>query len=356
MSTLELGNNRQAEPTAYSVIQHNLENVGLTGPEIGELWATYMAESMTCSMLPFFVAKVKDPDIHRVLQQHTLDKSAQHLNSIREIFTAANFPLPHGFTDEDFDVNAKPLVSDTFILLYASFMAKSGMLNFSLAFSSAARPDVRAFFENCLNDSQESARTAHEVLLAKGLFPRAPYVPTPDRTEYVHDVQSFYKGFLGDKRPINALEIEHIFANVVSMYLRNTMTSALEQVTKSKLVKDYLERLRRINDKQIDILEHILEDADLATPTDHDHHVTESLESPFSDKLVLFHLTVVTAYAITGYGLALANCTRSDIILTFSRFIFELGDCAKDGVNLMIKQGWLERVPEAANRKELSSQ
>lgn len=42
--------------------------------------------------------------------------------------------------------------------------------------------------------------------------------------------------------------------------------------------------------------------------------------------------------------------------MTFSRLIAELGDYVKDGLDLMIKQGWLERVPETANRKELKTQ
>ncbi|SPF33629.1 hypothetical protein SBF1_1230005 [Candidatus Desulfosporosinus infrequens] len=40
-------------------------------------------------------------------------------------------------------------------------------------------------------------------------------------------------------------------------------------------------------------------------------------------------------------------------MLSYSRIIAELVLYAKDDADLMIEFGWLERVPEAANRKEL---
>jgi hypothetical protein len=68
---------------------------------------------------------------------------------------------------------------------------------------------------------------------------------------------------------------------------------------------------------------------------------------------MMFHSTIFLAHSISGYGLALANCARTDIVATLPRLMAELGDYVKDGLDLMIGNGWLERVPEAANRKEL---
>jgi|GEM_PF-4938749 len=99
---LEQDSKNSAEQTPYSVIQHNVDNISLTATEIGQLWGTYMAQSMSKCMLPYFVEKCKDPDIRSVLVR-VLDVSNQHVNSMTEIFNKANFPIPHGFTDEDFD-------------------------------------------------------------------------------------------------------------------------------------------------------------------------------------------------------------------------------------------------------------
>ncbi len=39
--------------------------------------------------------------------------------------------------------------------------------------------------------------------------------------------------------------------------------------------------------------------------------------------------------------------------MSITRLTAEMADYAKDGLDLMIENGWLERVPEAANRLDL---
>ena len=55
-------------------------------------------------------------------------------------------------------------------------------------------------------------------------------------------------------------------------------------------------------------------------------------------------------------GIALANCARKDILLSLSRLNAEVANYAKGGLDLMIKEDWLERTPEAPNRKDLRNQ
>lgn len=181
-------------------------------------------------------------------------------------------------------------------------------------------------------------------------------MPIPDRVEYVHDVQNFFKGFIGKKRPINALEIEQCFVTAQSKLIERTLILGLGQVVKSKLLKDYLLRGKQIADKQIEVLGSFLTDEDLAIPATSDNQVTESTESPFSDKLIMFNITAFSSLNMTGLGIAFANCARKDILLSISRLIAEVADYAKGGLDLMIKQGWLERVPEASTRKALRRQ
>ncbi len=125
------------------------------------------------------------------------------------------------------------------------------------------------------------------------------------------------------------------------------------QVAKSKKLKDYFSRGKQIADKQTGVLGSLLEDEDLPKPINYDALVTDSTESPFSDKLILFHSTIFMSLSIQAYGLALGNCARPDVASSITRLTAELGDYVKDGLDLMIEHGWLERVPEAANRKEL---
>ena len=357
MNNLEQGAsaNSGIEQTPYSVIQHNVDNINLTATEIGQLWGTYMAQSMSKCMLPYFIEKCKDPDIRSVLQ-YTLDVSTQHINSMTELFNKANFPIPHGFTDEDFDINAKPLFSDSYMLIYTRFIAKYGLSNSQLAFTVSTRPDICGFFEGCLMNFIEIHKKANEVLLAKGLLERAPNIPIPDRVEYVHDVQSFYKGLIGQKRPLNALEIGHIAQIIISRSIQNALILGFGQVVKSQKIKDYLSRGKKITDKQMKVLSSLFTDEDLPIPITYQSQVTDSTESPFTDKLILFHLSVFIAHSVTELGYATANCARLDLVVTCARLVAELTDYVKDGLDLSIENGWLERIPESAERKELRNQ
>ncbi|TGE35572.1 DUF3231 family protein [Desulfosporosinus fructosivorans] len=204
-----------------------------------------------------------------------------------------------------------------------------------------------------MNDFIEISKKVNVMALSKGLIARAPNIPIPDRVEFVTADISFFKGLMGDKRPINALEICHIFINIHQRQLENALILGFGQVAKAKKVKDYFSRGKQIIDKQVGVLGSLMEDEDLPKPINFDYLVTDSTESPYSDKLMMFHATIFLAHSISGYGLALANCARTDIIADITRLMAEFGDYVKDGLDLMIENGWLERVPEAANRKEL---
>lgn len=68
MNNLEQSNTSGAEQLPYSAIQHNVDDISLTSSEIGQLWSTYMAQSMSKAMVSYFVVKCKNPDMRSVLQ------------------------------------------------------------------------------------------------------------------------------------------------------------------------------------------------------------------------------------------------------------------------------------------------
>ena len=304
------------------VIQHDLDNISLTSSEMGLLWRTYLCESMARCFLSYFVEKCVDPDIRFVLQR-ALEISNQHINAITTFFKSEKFPIPHGFTEEDFDLTAKKLFSDGFMLTYTRFEAKYSMVHFSLAFASSVRPDICGFFEECLKDTTKLFKQANHVLLSKGLLERTPYIPIPIKVEFVHDVKHYFKGFIGEKRPINALEIEQCFVTTQSKLIERTIILGLGQVVKTRIIKEYLLRGKQIADKQIEVLGSLLLEEDLAIPTTSNNHVAESTESPFSDKLILFNIVAFSSLSMTGLGIALANCARKDILVCMSRLNVE---------------------------------
>ena len=357
MNNVQEVNQVQVEQVPFGTVQHNLSDIMPTSPEIGHLWSSYMAECMSVCFLKSYDAHAKDPDIHPILQR-ALDVSSQRVETMKDIFNSFNHPVPEGYGENDVDSNPGKLFSESFVLLYTRFMHKTVSINYNNALTVSARSDFRNYFHECINTSLEIHQKATEVLSAKGLLIKYPNIPIPDRVDFVHN-----KGYFGSilsttiglsqNRPLNALEISNIFSVMETKLLWRTLGLGYSQVVKSEKVKNYLFKSKQIADKQLKALGSFLADEDLTQPTINEMLVTESKESPLSDKLILSHITAVTASIIAGYGLTVMNTARMDIISKFRNFVTELLGLAKEGGELMIEAGWLERIPETADREEL---
>lgn len=341
----------QENSNAYNA-QHNLAYIMPTASEIGYLWSSYLAETIAVCFLKYFLAKSKDPDIKPVFQ-YALDVSSQRVKAIQNIYNSLDHPIPEAFGEKDVDVNARELFSETYLLHYTRLTNKFILVNYSKAFSMSSRKDIQNFFDECINTVREVYRKATNVLTAKGLLLKSPKIPIPDSISYVHK-ENYYGSFLKKSdRPLNALEINNIFEIIVSKMILKTLNMGLSQAAKDPDVRSHLIRGEEITEKQVKELSAFLEKEDLPVPMSSDFEVTVSTEAPFSDKLMMFHISVVKGYAISNYGLALTNTTRKDVAAAIYRLILELIHFSKDGTDIMIDKSWLERVPQAADRDEL---
>lgn len=66
---------------------------------------------------------------------------------------------------------------------------------------------------------------------------------------------------------------------------------------------------------------------------------------------MLYHVVSLVSTAAGFYGAALSVVQRRDLAAEYTRLIGEIGLYAEDGINLMIKNGWLEQPPMAEDRK-----
>ncbi|SHH14393.1 DUF3231 family protein [Desulfosporosinus lacus] len=358
MNNLEESNQGQVQQVSFAPVQHNLANIMPTSSEIASLWVSYFAESQSICFLKSFVANSKDPDIHSVLQL-ALDVSSQRVKNMKDIYSSINHPIPEAFSDKDVDVNARQLFAESFTLSYTRLMHRFVLIDYANALTISSRPDFRNYFFECIDKSQEIVQKATDILLAKGLSIKHPHIVIPDRVDFVHDKKYFGTNIgmlIGDKRPLNALEISHIFSTMETKKLLRILNIGLKQVAKSEKVKDYLDEALRIGDKQLKVLGSLLADVDIPHPSVADILITGSKESPISDKLILSHVSVVTAFIIVEYGFALIHSARIDLGAIFGDFITELLRFAKNGADLMIEAGWLERIPETINHEKESMQ
>ncbi|QVY63662.1 DUF3231 family protein [Cytobacillus gottheilii] len=323
----------------------------LTSTELGGLWANYIADSMFICVYKYYLAKVEDDEIKQIIE-HALDLAQQHVQVVTKIFKEEGHAIPLGFTENDVHVDAARLFSDEFFLIFTKQMTKGALVTYGAALPHVFRNDIREHFMSCISSTMELFNETTDLLLSKGLEVRSPYIPYLQEVDMV-EKQHFLAGWWGKQRPLTALEITHLYSNIQTNHMGTATITAFGQVAKNSDVRNYFKRGKEISKSQIQVIINYLHENDLPAPVTWDAEVYDSTESPFSDKLMLFMISMMTAAGMGNYGTALSASPRRDIAADYVRFQGEIGLYAEDGLNLQIKHAWLERPPHAADRDQL---
>ncbi|WP_199620421.1 DUF3231 family protein [Paenibacillus alkalitolerans] len=331
----------------------NGQTAGLTAPEIANLWNAYMYNSMTRRMLEFFNASADDPDTQNILAKALL-AAKKYEEASGELMRGENMPLPRGFTEEDVDVNAPRLFSDIFILTFLKHMSGFGLEAYGMMLGISTRSDVRKLFMNMLETTIELFNEVTDTMLNKGVYIRPPIIAKPDRADVVHK-QSFFSGIIGNARPLLAVEITHIALNIETNAVGNRLLLGFMQTARDEKVRSYMKRGMNMAKKHEEILSSKLEAEDVPTPSDWDPGVTESKIPPYSDRLLMFVVTLLIASGMGNYGMAASISLRSDLPVVYARLIAEAARLAKEGADIMIDNGWLEQPPQNINRRALTT-
>ncbi|MGM0901338.1 MAG: DUF3231 family protein [Bacillota bacterium] len=330
----------------------NVGQVRLTSSEIAQLWAQYMNDSGSICMLAFFLEKAEDEEIKPIID-HALNLSKSHIDKLTSIFKEEKNVVPDGFRVEtDVNLQAPRLYSDTYVLQFIHTMSKIGLTNYSAAVSASTRADITDYFMECLTETMELYKISKELLLAKGLYIRSPYLPNLTDVEYVKK-QGFVLDVIGEKRPLVASEASNLFANHQRNALGEATVTGFSQVAKSKDVKQFLVKGIEIAQKHTRLFGEKLSESNLPIPYTWAAEVTESTSPTFSDKLMMFFTSGMISLSIGYYGTAVAQSPRADIGVMYNRLSVEVQLYSEDGANIMIKNGWMERPPMAADRDEL---
>lgn len=326
-------------------------NVRLSSSEIGGLWSMYTLESLSICLLKYFIHHLHDDQIKGMLQKG-LNLSQSHLTSIRAVFVDEQIPVPIGYSDEDIDFSSPPLFHDPFALSFVYNMTRFSMINSSFITANVARPDILEFFAEATRKSVALYTECVEMLLSKGLYDRPPMIEYPSQTEYISK-QSYLDGFLGNKRPLNAIELTELFFNIERNYFGVLLTLGFLQVVKDKEIKQYIKRGKAISENQIETFNKLLQEENMLGLVPVSMEVTDSTTSPFSERLVMSLMHFLNSLDITLIGHALSTSMRTDLAVHYSKLIGEILLYAKDGFDIMVERKWLEQPPHATNRKQL---
>lgn len=327
-------------------------NPRLNSGELSQLWIGYMQDSLTVCSMKHFLQVVEDDNIRPVIQQ-CLDISQSHIPKLTALFDSDDRPVPIGFTEQDVDLQAPRLFSDDFVLSNIMNTAQMGLQMYAQAKSLCPRQDVRNYFSECLKENDQLYDQAVSLLLEKGIYVPSPTIQVPSQVDFVTK-QNFTAGWFGKQKPLLAHEIANLYANIQRNALGKHLITAFSQVAKSKKVREYFQQGSKVSTKQVQTFTSTLQENGLPASMISDEPVTDSTTPPFSDKFMLFQVTVMNGIGIAYYGTALSTSMRNDISALYPRLATEIGKYAKDGLNLMIENGWLEEPPQMIDHDQLA--
>ncbi|MDD3654507.1 MAG: DUF3231 family protein [Desulfotomaculaceae bacterium] len=318
--------------------------VRLTSSELANLWASWMESSIKERIVQYFIKIVEDPDIKQALE-YFLEVAKKHLKIISQIYAREKHPIPIGFTDEDVNLDAPRLFTDSLILYFLKDIAVVRLDGYSTALQMSVRSDVRKFFTECVADSAEMYNRTVSIMLSKGLNIRPPYIPVPEKVDFIKK-QNYLAGYLGKQRTLNSIEISHIFLGLQKNLLRGAVFNGFGHVTASEQVKKYMVRGKKIANKHIKIFSSLLINNNLPVSMAWDSGVIDSNIAPFSDKLMMQQARVNNSVLIAAYWRAVP-VMRRDLGLDFTRLAAEVLKYLEDGFNILIENSWLEEPPQA---------
>ncbi|MCQ6282882.1 DUF3231 family protein [Bacillus sp. EB600] len=324
------------------------ENQPLTSVEMGKLWATYVGNSMSSQILTYFLQHCDDDYIKKLLE-NGLALSKDFMKRIEGFLKKDNFPIPVGFTEEDVNLGAPRLFEDEFYVHYLKYAAKAGISLYAVAVPLQMREDIREFFIYLNNCVAILLGQINNVLAEKKYIAKPPIIPTPETVDFIQK-QSYLNGFVGDVRPLHALEIIHLYDNIENNVTSKALLLGFYQTVRDEKIKALFKRGLNITDKSIKQYMEKLHTEQLQTPSFIDHLVTTSTYPPFSDKIMLFHKVDMFSMKIRAFGNSLAVNGRRDIGFLYGRTLINTSLFVDDATNIMIEKGWLESPPKALDR------
>jgi len=329
----------------------NTTKIPLVSSEIAGIWNSYVGESIFAAVLKYFSNRVDDDQTRDILKQ-TLDITNVHIQELTNLFNQEKLPIPQAFGDNDVNINAPRLYTDTFYLQYLGYASRIAMYNYTLALNQIARSDIRDYFSRCISQSVDLYNKSAQLRLEKGIFIRAPYIEVPKQVEFIKN-EEFLVEWFGKKRSLLAQEITHLFSISFATMIRKALLNGFIQVCKDKKICDYMLKVKNLSTKQSDTFTSVFGEEDISTPYPSDSYVTDSTIAPFSEKLMLNKVMIMFSSMTSSMGMALSESRRSDLQSIYTKFMGEAIKYSKEGLDIMIENRWLEQPPQAISHENL---
>jgi hypothetical protein len=127
------------------------------------------------------------------------------------------------------------------------------------------------------------------------------------------------------------------------------------QTSPRENIQKWMLRGSDISKKYVQVFTKTLLNNNISPPASSDISISDSTKPPFSDKLIMYHMSLLSAAGTGNYANAAAASQRSDLVLNYERLSLEIAQYAKDGADIMIKNEWLEQPPCTLDKEKLAN-
>lgn len=321
-----------------------------TAGEIANIWSFIIGNQANLCLLEHWLYHAEDEGLRNILQQSI--KEAKRISEEGlTLYQKAGFPPPIGFSlEKDVIKEAPVLLSDKAIMFSMEILTEYGIYAYGLTIGKTETPEVISYYKTNLNNAIQLYVTIRELAKKSGYNNQTIYIPIPKQAENVKS-HTFLAGWLGEQRPVTAMEIDNLVFSLRGVILAKTMLMVFFQVTKDPKVKKFCKRGVEICKKRIEKMQELNSNENLPFLSTFETEISNSITSPFSERLIMFQAVSLAQIAIARYGNALSFMSRRDLSSMFAMLIVETGTFLDDGLELMIENDWFEQPPLAADRK-----
>ncbi len=329
-------------------------NAPLTSAELARIWQGNSHYKMLWCVFKHFSNTVADQDLRLNIDQ-AISIFETRINRTGEMLNVEGCPVPLPSADHDLDLEAPRLFTDLFYYYYILNLARIGLQLNSIALARSTRADVRDYYKESVATTMRYYNRFSDIMLEKGIYIRPPVTDTFEKTDTVKK-QNFLRGFLGERRPLLQLEIDHLFFGINNNLIGSALATGFQQVARTGQVRAHMARGAEIARKHIDIFSSVLQKENLPVPMHSGELLTDSTTPPFSDRLMMRHLVLLTGIGIGNYATAMATSLRHDLSVNYLRLIGEIANYGEDGANIMIENSWLEEPPRKKDMRDLTKE
>jgi len=328
--------------------------IRLTSTELGTLWMGYISLSSRIIIYDLFKDKTIDKEAQSILT-NVVTEGQNIKNEIINIFNNEKVAIPIGFDKRDVVSEAPPIFDELLNMMFLRQMMKLNFGHLAVYSAMSYAKEVQDIFKLSYDISEKYYVITTNYLLGKGVLAKPPYVTMPKQVEFIEN-KSYMSGHnpFSEKRSLNTLEIGFINEAVEDNIFGMQLMTGFAQVATDSEVKKYFIEGKELAKKIISKLSDILLQSDIQPPSTWAGRATDSTIAPFSDKLMMFIISLLNNTALGFNALGTSFSLRSDLhtkLILISKDVFEY---AKKGGKLMIEHKWMEEPPQMEDRNQLT--